>query len=355
MNWMPYKAIGTLLVAFSGLFVNPNGSQMEPGAVELLDHLTKPVSADSPTQDSSKQATKEHVHTPATIEPAPIQPAPAKIVESQPEHLSALAKAVISTWDGKEVPKLWPCGVPIDLTSIGSIAGDLPQSLKWDIQPKWVDQYSHRSPGNRQVSVATGTKAKTIRVTLYVAKDDTFDMVSVTIHVRPDPNEPGDGDRPQPGPKPPQPEPVPPKPEPKPPEPEPVPPQPEPVQPILTAMGKQVYDLAVRHIPDIASRKNKVHALAASHEAVAADVSQAVAGVPAFAPLKEPKAIVDATVKANRVAVGSDRQAFVPFFNALNEVLKPLSMTTLSTAGGHIAVWQDIAAGLRGRTLTRRS
>ena len=77
-------------------------------------------------------------------------------------------------------------------------------------------------------------------------------------------------------------------------------------------MGKQVYDLAIRDIPDISARKDKVLALAKSHETIAADVSQAVAGVPAYAHLKEPKAIVDATVKSNRAAVGTDRQAYRP-------------------------------------------
>jgi hypothetical protein len=314
---MFFKAIGAILVAFSGLLVQIPKDQ--PPA---------------PSPEVSKQTPKDHHY-----DPTPASLKPAKVVESEPENLKPLAKAVISTWNGGEVPKLWPCGVPLDLTSIGSVAGDHPQSLKWDIQPAWVDQYSHRTPGGRQVSIATGTKSKTIRVTLYVAKDDTFDMTSVTVAVRPDPSEPGDGDRPvPPGPKPPEPVP----PEPVPPEPVPVPPQ-----PILTEMGKQVHDLAIMHIPDIATRKDKVRALAASHEAIAADVSQAVAGVPAYAHLKEPAAIVDATVKSNRVAVGTDRPAFVPFFTALNGILKPLATTTLSTAGGHIAVWQDIAAGLR--------
>ena len=72
-----------------------------------------------------------------------------------------------------------------------------------------------------------------------------------------------------------------------------------------------------------------------------------MAGVPAYAHLKEPKAIVDATVKSNRVAVGADRPAFITFFTSLNGILKPLTTTTLSTAGGHIDVWKDIAAGLR--------
>ena len=240
--------------------------------------------------------------------------------------------------------------MPLDLTSIGSVAGDHPQSLKWEIQPKWVDQYSRRDPSGRKIGLATGIKSKTIRVTLYVAKDDTFDMTTVVIHVRPDPAEPGDGERPQPEPAPgPEPGPKPPGPEPGPKPPEPVPPEPAPLEPTpaLSAMGRQVRDLAIKYIPDIPSRRTKVLALATAHEAVAADVSQAVAGVPAYAKLKEPQAIIDATVAANRTVVGTDRPSYVPFFTELNKLLKPLSATTLSTAGGHIAVWNDIAAGLR--------
>jgi hypothetical protein len=341
MNWTFPKAIGLILFALSGILV-PTSNQNQTAKPPVVV-----------AQATPKQAAKDHDHEPPVEKPAPAEqapakpapkpvppkPAPDKEVDSEPEDLKPLAKAVISTIHGERVPKFWPCGVPLELTSIGSIAGDHPQSIRWDIQPKWVDQYSRRAPGGRQVSLATGIKSKTIRVTLYVAKDDTFDMTSVIIHVRPDPNEPGDGDRPQPGPKPPEPAPGP----------EPAPePVPEPVEPVLSATAKKVHDLAIRDIPDIPSRKDKVKALAVSHERIADEITQGVAGVPAYAHLKTPQGIIDATTKSNRAAVGDDRPAFVEFFKALNvEVLKPMAGTTLSTAGGHIEVWKDIAAGLR--------
>jgi hypothetical protein len=233
----------------------------------------------------------------------------------------AQAKAVIQTWKREDVPKVWPAGVPIDLTSAGSNAGDKLQSIRWECWPDWVDKYSHRSPDGRTISVATGVKSKTVRITLYVAKDDTFDMTSVTVAIRPDPLEPGDGGRPEPVP-------------------------PEPAVP-LSAFAQQVKDLAIRDIPDVTRRKTQVWALATSHEQVAAAVSQAVAGVPAYAYLNQPQAIIDATVASNQAAVGGDREVYVPFFTSLNGLLKPMSTTTLSTAGGHIGVWQDIAHGLR--------
>jgi hypothetical protein len=265
---------------------------------------------------------------PAPPLPKAVMSEPAPPDEPPPDDLRPIAKAVITTWNHEPVPKFWPLGVPLVLTAAGSVAGNNPQSTKWEIQPPWVNKWSHHTPDG-QLHVATGIKPKVIRITLYVAKDDAFDMATVTISVQPDPLEPSHGPTP---------------PEPKPPEPQ--PPEPEPGPP-LSAMAQQVKDLALLHIPDIASRKNQVLALATSHEAIAADVSQAVAGVPAYAHLKQPKAIVDATVQSNRTAVGGDRDPFVPFFNALNGVLKPLSKTTLSTASGHIGVWNDIAAGLR--------
>jgi hypothetical protein len=279
-----------------------------------------------------------HPPPPKTVvsrpEPEPEPPKPPK--PDEPDDLRPIARAAITLVGGEPVPKVWPLGVPLAVTSARSIAGGLPQSSHWDIQPPWVDRWSQRSADGKQIHLATGTKPKIIRVTLQVAKDDTFDTVTVTVVVRPDPMEPGD--RVPPEPKPPGPD------EPMPPEP--VPPD-QPTPPPLAAMAQQVKDLALKHITDIASRKDKVLALAASHEKIAGDVSQAVAGVPAYAHLKQPKAIVDATVASNRAAVG-DREPYVSFFNALNaEVLKPIATTTLATAGGHIGVWQDIAAGLR--------
>jgi hypothetical protein len=320
MNWMfSSKALGTLVVALATLAV-PVEKKPGPLPVEVAqkkDHEHDP-----------KPPAPTPLPTPPP-EPAPKPPKPPD-VDSDPD-LRPLARAVITTRDGEEVPKVWPAGVPMELSAMRSVAGDLPQSMRWDIFPEWVDKYSYRGVKNRTVSIATGTKPKTIKVTLYVAKDDAFDMASVTVSIRLDPLEPGNDDRPRPGPKPP----------------EPVPPEPTP-PPSLSTVGKQVYDLALKHIPDIGARKDKVIGLAVSHESIASDVSQAVAGVPAYAALKQPQAIIDATVKSNQAVVGSDRPAYVPFFEALNiQVLKPLVKTTLSTAGGHIEVWKDIGAGLR--------
>jgi hypothetical protein len=358
MNWMFPKAVGVFLIALTGLFVNPEGAQDHGNAppppnpgIQRAESGTKPAEAihdharsPSPKTDPTPKVgdhDRDHPLESSAVQPVPLQP---RTVESRPppDDLRPVARAMITTWNGEEVPKVWPAGVPMDLTSQGSVAGNLPQSIYWDIRPRWVDKYSRRMLNNRQVSIATGTKSKTIRVTLYVAKDDTFDMASVTVTIRPDPSEPGNDDRPQPGPRPP------PGPEPGPqpePQPEPTPP-PQPVTP-LTDLGQQVYDIAKSKIPDITQRKNQVHALANSFDKVASDISQAVAGVPSFVHLTTPQGIIDATVKSNRAVIGADRDVYVPFFTALNEILKPLAKTTLSTPGGHISAWQDIAAGLR--------
>ena len=87
MNWMFSKAIGAVLIALCSVLV-PTDTPQRP-----LPPLA--------------QAKKEHhepVPPPAT---APVPPAPE--VVSEPVHLSPLAKAVISTWNGEEVPKVWPC------------------------------------------------------------------------------------------------------------------------------------------------------------------------------------------------------------------------------------------------------
>jgi hypothetical protein len=310
MNRMFQKVLGVALVASLGVFVAARTQEPE----------------------------KKHHEPPAARQPIPLEregtPAkqpPPKDVVSEPTELSPIARAIISTNEGEEVPKFWPAGVPLTLTSIRSNAGDLIQSRQWEVFPLWVDKYSNRGPGNRMISIATGTKAKTIKVTLYVAKSDTFDKQTVIISIKPDPLEPGNDDRPTPPPGPDEP---------------PVPPDVPPVPP-LSATGKQVHDLAIRDIPDIGSHKAQVQALAKSHLTIADQITQAVAGVPAYESLKTPEGIVAATQKSNRAAVGAERQMFVPFFTSLNnEVLKPLVPTTLSTANGHIQVWKDIAAGL---------
>jgi hypothetical protein len=339
--------VGTPFIVRNGMRRQPvriaTRQATEKVAATHATHEMPPAEAAPPAQEKVVKSKVAQPEPPKPDEPdkpkppGPDEPKPPKPPgPDEPDDLRPLAKAVITTMNGEPAPKAWPLGVPIGLTCVKSIAGDHPQSIRWEIWPLWVNKWTNRSPDGRSLNLATGTKPKTIRVTLYVAKDDTFDMTTATIVVRADPNEPGDGDGPGPGPGP---GPVPP--DPKPPDPD-IPPQPP-----LSAMAQQVKDLAIQYIPDIKNHKAQVLALAVSHETIANDVSQAVAGVPAYAHLKQPKAIIDATVASNRAAVAGDRDPYVPFFNALNGILKPLSTTTLSTAGGHIGVWQDIAAGLR--------
>jgi hypothetical protein len=327
---MFHKAIGTIVIMLSGLLTQvPNHEPPKPSPPPAVKKAEAPHHDPPEVPDGAEKAAPKRQPIPLEREPRPGQPPP-KDIHSEPTELSPIAKAIISTNEGEEVPKFWPAGVPLTLTSIRSTAGDLPQSREWEVLPVWVNKYSNRGPGNRMISIATGTKAKTVKVTLYVAKADTFDKQTVVIAIKPDPLEPGNDDRP-----------VPPSPD------EPVPPEPAP-PPALTTVGKQVYDLALKDIADIKARRAGVHALAASHERLANDISQAVAGVPAYANLKTPQGIIDATVKSNRAAVGDDRPAYVTFFTDLNnQVLKPLVPSTLATAGGHIEVWKDIAAGLR--------
>jgi hypothetical protein len=270
--------------------------------------------------DAPPDAAPEAAPPPAT---ATVDPPPAG-----PE-----AQAIITTWDGTPLPRTWPLGVPLGLSAAKSVAGTHPtKSIRWDIEPEWVDQHSRRYAGNRQVILATGVLPKTIRVTLSVAKADTFDTVQVNIDLAGDPNEPGPA---------PPPAPVPP--------PTPPTPTPTPTPGPLSAMAQQVRDLANRDIPaDLPLRQGLLLGLSAIHSTMADDISKAVAGIPAYSQLNDPANIIAETTTRNRAMVGVNREAFLSFFTDLKtQVLNPLKATTLATPGGHIQVWKDIAAGLQ--------
>jgi hypothetical protein len=125
----------------------------------------------------------------------------------EPVPAPAEAKAVITLWDGRPVPASWPAGFSIGLSSQQSAMGTLGRSVRWKVDPPWIDGYSIRTDAGKAISVGTGTKPKTIHVTLQVAKADTFDEATVTIAVTANPDEPVD---PTPTPSPtPQPTPIP--------------------------------------------------------------------------------------------------------------------------------------------------
>lgn len=293
-----------------------------------------PVAVPGPWATAQRVAQPNEI--PDAVEPAP-EPAPD--ADDADDADDAEAKAVITAWDGRPVPETWPLGVPIGLSAEESVVGDKARSVQWVVEPEWVNQNSRRRDNNRQIDIATGVKPKTIVVELRVAKSDTLDSTRVTIRVAADPDEPGPAPPvppAPPGPSPPPPGPVPP-----------TPPPPGPGEP-LSDLATRIRDLALRDIPDIRARKNLLLGLAAVHATVADDVAKAVAGIPAYAHLKDPAAIVAETNSHNRAMVGTDREAFLPFFTHLrDQVLNPLKPTALATAGGHIQVWQDIAAGLR--------
>lgn len=178
---------------------------------------------------SSSSWTGPSPYAQAPVPPLPT-PAPAPIptpVPPLPPPAPVVAKASIRTLRGAPVPSQWPLGTPMVLSARGSIAGDQDQSIVWQVSPAWVEQNSTPMDHGRLISIATGTKPKTIGIVLIVAKADTVDLVSVTVQLVVDPDEPGPNP-PTPPPTPPVPPgPLPPTP-PVPPVP-PVPPGPTPV------------------------------------------------------------------------------------------------------------------------------
>lgn len=152
----------------------------------------------------------------ATPPPDPA-PTPAPEPADDPES----AKAVITLWDGSPVPKEWPVGFSIGLSASKSRAGAKLRSIRWSVDPAWIDPLSQRSADGRSISVGAGTRPKTVKVTLKVALGDTLDETTVSIPFvinpeDPDPQpDPGPGPVPGPGPGP-GPLPVPPDPKPNP-------------------------------------------------------------------------------------------------------------------------------------------
>jgi hypothetical protein len=115
------------------------------------------------------------------------------------------ARAVITLLDGRPVPKTWPLGFSLPLTSEKSVAGTHPRSVKWTVEPAEYDPLCPRRDKGRSIDAQTGTRPTTIRITLQVAKADTFDSVTVQVETKatenpldPDPDTPK-----PPGPKPP--------------------------------------------------------------------------------------------------------------------------------------------------------
>lgn len=310
---------------------NPRGAFRPPALRRLFAALLLPLFlAGAPGPEAyPRQVDALTDTTPTDVDPT--------FSGADPSPPGPEAQAVITTWDGAPLPKTWPLGVPIGLSAAKSVAGTHPtRSIRWDIEPAWVDQHSRRYAGNRQIVLATGVRPKTVTVTLSVAKADTFDRVQVTIDLVGDPDEPGPAPPPIPPPAPPTPEPAP-------------TPTPAPTPEPLSRTAQRVRDLANRDIPaDLPLRQGLLLGLAGIHAAMADDVAKAVAGIPAYTQLNDPANIIAETASRNRAMAGTSRAAFVPFFTDLKvQVLNPLKPTALATPGGHIQVWRDIAAGLK--------
>jgi hypothetical protein len=145
-------------------------------ALVLVPPSIAPVVADAPKPTASAPAPT----------PTPTPPGPTPAPPDEPPD----AKAVITLWDGRPVPSSWPLGFSIGLSSRKSVAGDREKSVRWRVDPAWIDAYSIRSGGGKDISVGAGVRPKKISVTLQVAAGDTFDETTVSFDAVPNPEEP---------------------------------------------------------------------------------------------------------------------------------------------------------------------
>lgn len=115
---------------------------------------------------------------------------------------------------------------------------------------------------------------------------------------------------------------------------------PDPVDPVdpLSIFARQVRDWCLALVP--AASRGKAAALAQSFSTVS---SQMAAGT-----LATPEAVIKATYEANLAVLGNDREQWALFREKLRVELNARSKAgTLQTIPQHMAVWDEIAAGLR--------
>jgi hypothetical protein len=284
-------------------------------------------------------------------------PAAAPIVvaqASEPNQKGQDAKAAITLPDGQPVPATWPAGFSIRLSSHTSVAGTRPgKSVKWYVDPAWIDRQSERDMPPGTISVGTGTRPKTIKVTLKVAKADTFDEQTIAVQIVPNPDEPEQVPIP-PTPTPtPVPIPIPPTPIPPtpiPPTPVPPTPTPTPVDP-LRPYAKEVADAVRTYVADYPDRVAVAGKLGDAYADTIGKISQAAARNPVPADLAaytDPDSLITATSKLVVAALGADIDRWRPFFKwSEDDLNRKDDAGQLSTAASYVPVYGDIAAGLR--------
>ena len=196
-----------------------------------------------------------------------------------------------------------------DLVCLRAVGDALPEKHQWLVVPS-TPNFATAENGTRAF-LSVG-KNGVIMVALIGISGDTVNVLaSHMIVVGDDPVPPDPGPDPQPD------------------------PQPDP----LTGLAKQVHDWAVEVVP-ADGRADGANVLADAYKTIAAQIG---AGT-----LQTPVAIIDASVAANRAALGESRiPAWQPWFEKLREYLNAESEAgKLDTVEAHQAVWLEIAKGL---------
>lgn len=90
----------------------------------------------------------------------------------------AIAKAIITSYNGGEIPPDWPAGVPLILSAEKSLVGDRDRSILWESKP---DLGCTRI--GKFFVIATGRNSRNIEITLTVGKGDEVDKQVAVIKV----------------------------------------------------------------------------------------------------------------------------------------------------------------------------
>jgi hypothetical protein len=230
----------------------------------------------------------------------------------QTAAIGTAAKAVVTTIDGSPVPAQWPLGVPLYLTARDSTFGTGENSLVWYINPAWNDRKSLRLSGGRALVLATGTRPQVVTIILVAAKGESADMLRITLALVPADGEP---------------------------------------MPQGNDRTAKIADMVRTKVEPYPGRAAMAKGLADDYDMIAAAISKAVAINPPpdeMKPYTEPQSLVEATGVVVRKRLGDDVNRWRPFFSSLRDYLNDLGQQgKLGTAGDHIPVFRDIAAGLR--------
>jgi len=257
--------------------------------------------------------------------PMPKPPASRFVVSDDP----AQARAVLTTMKGAEIPDKWPLGLALGVTAKQSARGDGAAAIAWDVEPAYVFEAAWPTDNGASLVISSGLQPVTVTIRVAVARGDTVSMVTKRVQFVDMTN--------------PAPPPIPPAPPTPPPGP---PPAPAP-DASLTPLGQQFRSALVSNLPTIPTVKAELAALASNYEVLSGRIQSALAGNVVESALLQPANIEAEIIRLNR-AVVSDRNAWLPAFNALSQILEQLDAGgKLSAPADYVTTYTAIGAALR--------